>query len=51
MAADKFLDVGEWVVDQGILVMRTSEYFERKGRVDTRPCENPEVCLKRMGAR
>ncbi|CAG8675677.1 16763_t:CDS:2 [Acaulospora morrowiae] len=34
-AVDKFLDVGEWVVDQGTMVMKSSQYFERKGQVDT----------------
>ncbi|KAF9975560.1 hypothetical protein BGZ73_000772 [Actinomortierella ambigua] len=29
-AVDKFLGVGEWVVDQSILVMSASQYFERK---------------------
>ncbi|RHZ75404.1 hypothetical protein Glove_214g28 [Diversispora epigaea] len=29
-AVDKFLNVGEWVVDQSILYMNASQYFERK---------------------
>ncbi|CAG8436346.1 1471_t:CDS:2 [Funneliformis caledonium] len=29
-AVDKFLNVGEWVFDQSILIMNTSAYFERK---------------------
>ncbi|KAG0234046.1 hypothetical protein BGW42_006912 [Actinomortierella wolfii] len=29
-AVDKFLNVGEWVVDQSILIMSASQYFERK---------------------
>ncbi|KAG0017248.1 hypothetical protein BGZ80_008488 [Entomortierella chlamydospora] len=29
-AVDKYLDIGEWVMDQGIIFMSTSKYFERK---------------------
>ncbi|CAI2171881.1 16086_t:CDS:2 [Funneliformis geosporum] len=29
-AVNKFLNVGEWVVDQSILIMSSSAYFERK---------------------
>ncbi|RIA95272.1 hypothetical protein C1645_689144 [Glomus cerebriforme] len=29
-AVVKFLNVGEWVVDQSILIMSNSAYFERK---------------------
>jgi hypothetical protein len=29
-AFDRFLNVGEWVVDQSILIMSNSVYFERK---------------------
>ncbi|CAG8626684.1 7008_t:CDS:2 [Cetraspora pellucida] len=29
-AVNKFLGVGEWVVDQGISYMSSSPYFERK---------------------
>ncbi|CAG8682547.1 3807_t:CDS:2 [Dentiscutata erythropus] len=29
-AVNKFLGVGEWVVDQSISYMSTSSYFERK---------------------
>ncbi|KAG0017536.1 hypothetical protein BGZ80_008190 [Entomortierella chlamydospora] len=27
---DKYLTIGEWVVDQGTAFMSTSQYFERK---------------------
>ncbi|KAG0000897.1 hypothetical protein BGZ79_005343 [Entomortierella chlamydospora] len=27
---DKYLTIGEWVVDQGTAFMSTSKYFERK---------------------
>ena len=29
-AVDKYLDVGEWVVDKSILYMSNSGYFERR---------------------
>ncbi|KAA8905365.1 hypothetical protein FN846DRAFT_907485 [Sphaerosporella brunnea] len=29
-AVDKYLNVGEWVMDQSIAFMGTSSYFERK---------------------
>ncbi|KAI5855864.1 hypothetical protein BZA05DRAFT_389900 [Tricharina praecox] len=29
-AVDKYLNVGEWVMDQSIAFMGTSAYFERK---------------------
>jgi hypothetical protein len=29
-AVDKYLSIGEWVVDQGIMFMSVSKYFERK---------------------
>ncbi|KAF9911111.1 hypothetical protein EC991_004665 [Linnemannia zychae] len=29
-AVDKYLSIGEWVVDQGIMFMTASKYFERK---------------------
>jgi len=29
-AVDKYLNLGEWVMDQGIAVMGSSNYFERK---------------------
>ncbi|KAF9113269.1 hypothetical protein BGX27_001914 [Mortierella sp. AM989] len=29
-AVDKYLSIGEWVVDQGIIFMSASTYFERK---------------------
>lgn len=29
-AFDKYLNVGEWVMDQSIAFMGTSSYFERK---------------------
>ncbi|KAF9204222.1 hypothetical protein BGZ49_005564 [Haplosporangium sp. Z 27] len=29
-ALDKYLSIGEWVMDQGIIFMSTSQYFERK---------------------
>ncbi|KAG2212321.1 DUF1748-domain-containing protein [Mucor mucedo] len=28
--ADKYLSVGEWVVDSGVVFMNNSPYFERK---------------------
>ncbi|KAG0252179.1 hypothetical protein BG011_007144 [Mortierella polycephala] len=29
-AVDRYLNIGEWVMDQGIALMSTSKYFERK---------------------
>ncbi|KAF9120848.1 hypothetical protein BGW39_011044 [Mortierella sp. 14UC] len=29
-AVDKYLSIGEWIMDQGILFMTASKYFERK---------------------
>ncbi|KAI5809106.1 hypothetical protein DFH27DRAFT_251228 [Peziza echinospora] len=29
-ALDKYLNVGEWVMDQSIAIMSTTGYFERK---------------------
>lgn len=29
-AVDKYLNVGEWVMDQSVAFMGTSSYFERK---------------------
>ncbi|KAF9182466.1 hypothetical protein BGZ51_004732 [Haplosporangium sp. Z 767] len=31
-AVDRYLNIGEWVMDQGIMLMSTSKYFERKRR-------------------
>ncbi|KAF9089483.1 hypothetical protein BGX29_002142 [Mortierella sp. GBA35] len=29
-AVDRYLGIGEWVMDQGILFMTSSKYFERR---------------------
>ncbi|KAF9962768.1 hypothetical protein BGZ65_008053 [Modicella reniformis] len=29
-AVDKYLSIGEWIMDQGIIFVSTSKYFERK---------------------
>ncbi|KAG0354685.1 hypothetical protein BC939DRAFT_440717 [Gamsiella multidivaricata] len=29
-AVDKYLSIGEWIMDQGIVFLSSSKYFERK---------------------